>query len=246
MLGVVCHNIRVRGDRRFCNLGLAKHLTFTQSFFWRRPAKKISRGGSLGVDPLFPAQVQNVHHRHQPRPSPLCPGSPMLFKREFAVSLLSLWPFSKVPSRLFCTAASTRRTTPPQEQVESPSSLLPLRRWWVVITPPAGPGGAITPVINPNNNRMVNTSFNENLFGSYKISSIKCKALRDRITQGSLVALPRSKVDSSKPMCLAWHTKGQCNANCPCASDHFQYSAPEFAPLATWCVIGYAPPAQTA
>jgi len=50
----------------------------------------------------------------------------------------------------------------------------------------------------------------------------------------------------SKPMCLAWHTKGQCNANCPCASDHVQYSAPKLAPLATWCVIGYAPPAQAA
>ena len=51
-LGVVCHDISVRGDRRFCNLGLAKTLTFARSFFCGRPAKKKSHGGRLGVDPL--------------------------------------------------------------------------------------------------------------------------------------------------------------------------------------------------
>ena len=117
---------------------------------------------------------------------------------------------------------------------------------------PTPPGGAITP-LNPNNrgrdepnvNRTVNTSFNALLFNTYKISSLKCKALRDRIDNNTLVALPKSKVDITRPMCLAWHTKGQCNVNCPCASDHVQYSASEYAPLAEWCVIGYAPlPAQ--
>ena len=71
----------------------------------------------------------------------------------------------------------------------------------LVITPPAGPGGAI--VLNPNDNHTVNISFNENLFGSYKISSIKCKALRDKILQRTLVALPRSKVNT--PSQCAWH-----------------------------------------
>ena len=114
----------------------------------------------------------------------------------------------------------------------------------LVVTPPAGPGGAIVPT--PTDNRTVNTSFNETLFGSYKISSIKCKALRDRIVQQTLGALPRSKVNPSDPMCLAWHSKGQCNTNCPCVADHVQYSAAELAPMAAWCVIGYAPPAPAA
>ena len=61
----------------------------------------------------------------------------------------------------------------------------------LVLTPPAGPGGAIVPnpiVLNPNpnDNRTVNTSFNEALFGSYKVSSIKCKALREKIVQTTL------------------------------------------------------------
>ena len=116
-----------------------------------------------------------------------------------------------------------------------------------IIPTPAGSGGPppISPVINPSpiDNRAVNTSFNVSLFGSYKTSGIKARALRDKIEQGTLVALPKSKVDIAQPMCLAWHTKGQCNARCPCAYDHVQYSATEYAPLATWCVIGYAPPA---
>jgi len=114
----------------------------------------------------------------------------------------------------------------------------------LVFTPPAGPGGAIVPT--PTDNRTVNTSFNETLFGSYKISSIKCKALRDKIVQQTLGALPRSKVNPSEPMCLAWHSKGQCNTGCPCVADHVQYSATELAPMAAWCVIGYAPPAPAA
>ena len=39
-LGVVCHDISVSGDRRFCNLRLAKTLTFARSFFYGRPEKK--------------------------------------------------------------------------------------------------------------------------------------------------------------------------------------------------------------
>ena len=89
---------------------------------------------------------------------------------------------------------------------------------------------------------MENSGFNASLFGSYKVSPIKTKTLRDKISQGTLAALPKSKVDVTNPMCLAWHSKGQCNSRCPCAYDHVQYSAPELAPLASWCAIGYAPP----
>ena len=59
------------------------------------------------------------------------------------------------------------------------------------IPTPAGSGGAIpiiNPVISPRENRMVNTSFNVNLFGIYRISGIKARALRDKIEQGSLLS----------------------------------------------------------
>ena len=87
---------------------------------------------------------------------------------------------------------------------------------------------------------MENTSFNEALFCVYKTSSIKAKALRDKIAQRLLEPLPTSKVNISQPMCLAWHTQAQCNSNCPCAYDHAPYSATELAALASGCVIGYA------
>ena len=71
----------------------------------------------------------------------------------------------------------------------------------LVLTPPAGPGGAIVPnpiVLNPNpnDNRTVNTNFNEALLGSYKVSSIKCKALRDKILQQNPKPGSSSKVQS--------------------------------------------------
>ena len=81
------------------------------------------------------------------------------------------------------------------------------------------------------------------IVGVYKTRSIKSKTLCDIITQVLLQPLPSSKVNNSQAMCLAWHTKAQCNLNFPCAYDHVHYNANKYTDLATWCVIGYAPPA---
>ena len=83
--------------------------------------------------------------------------------------------------------------------------------------------------------RVDNTHFNDALFGNYKTSSIKSKELRKKIAQGDLPPLPPSRVDASKPTCLAWHTKGQCNELCPLSHDHIAYTADQYEPLATWC-----------
>jgi hypothetical protein len=88
---------------------------------------------------------------------------------------------------------------------------------------------------NSNTDRIENTHFNSALFGTYKTSATKSKALRQKITRGELPPLPSSKLNASKPVCLAWHTKGECNTNCPCSHDHVAYTAEEYAPLATWC-----------
>ena len=100
--------------------------------------------------------------------------------------------------------------------------------------PSTGGGGGST-ARNTAIDRVENTHFNTALFGTYRHSATKTRALRQKIAAGELPALPPSKNDSSKPVCLAWHTKGQCNTNCPLTSDHVAYTAAEYAALATWC-----------
>ena len=89
--------------------------------------------------------------------------------------------------------------------------------------------------------RVEHTHFNTTLFGSYQTSSIKSKELRKKIDRGELPPLPPSRIDAAKPVCLAWHTKGQCNTLCPLIADHVAYTADQYEPLATWCrEHGYA------
>jgi hypothetical protein len=88
---------------------------------------------------------------------------------------------------------------------------------------------------NSTGDRIENTHFNTALFGVYKTSTIKSKELRKKIERGELPPLPPSKANASKPVCLAWHTKGQCSSLCPHSADHIAYSADEYASLVTWC-----------
>jgi hypothetical protein len=80
-----------------------------------------------------------------------------------------------------------------------------------------------------------NLQFDEALFGMYKTSALKAKIIHDKIKAGTIHPLPVSKLDGTKPMCLIWHTKGVCNTNCPCVSDHVAYTAKKYAPMVTWC-----------
>ncbi len=104
-----------------------------------------------------------------------------------------------------------------------------------VTAPTIAPSTAAPNAAHTTGSRVDNTHFNEALFGTYKTSLIKTKAIRDKIIQGELPPLPASKGSAQKPMCLAWHNKGLCNTNCPCAPDHVDYTAAEYAALATWC-----------
>ena len=83
--------------------------------------------------------------------------------------------------------------------------------------------------------RVTNEKFNEALFGLYKTNALKAKSVRDKVKAGTIPPLPTSIRDGTKPMCLAWHTKGVCNENCPCAYDHIAYSEAAYAPMAAWC-----------
>ena len=69
-----------------------------------------------------------------------------------------------------------------------------------------------------------NANFHHVLFGDIKLrtvagNTVKSRDVRDKIRKGELPPLPPSKADG-QPMCLAWHTKGICNPDCPRAPDH--------------------------
>jgi hypothetical protein len=84
-----------------------------------------------------------------------------------------------------------------------------------------------------------NPHFLEGTFGHYrKLTSVKTRGIRRQIKDGVLPALPVSKVDR-QPMCLAWHTKGQCNLRCPRAADHVAYTVGELGNLVAWCTTHY-------
>jgi hypothetical protein len=98
-----------------------------------------------------------------------------------------------------------------------------------------GPSSSAPTAKKRASSRVENTQFNEALFGSYKTSALKAKAIRDKVKAGTIPSLPVSIRDGTKPMCLAWHTKGVCNENCPCIYDHVAYSAAEYTPMVAWC-----------
>ena len=92
-----------------------------------------------------------------------------------------------------------------------------------------------------------NDDYNMVLFGEYKTRKVdgrivKSKDVRAKIAAGDLPALPPFKVsrrEEPKSMCLAWHTKGVCGANCPHKFDHISYTTAEYAPLKQWCKDNY-------
>jgi hypothetical protein len=84
------------------------------------------------------------------------------------------------------------------------------------------------------NRTISNATFNADLFNSYRESRIGARAVRERLAEAA-VELPRSRIDSSKSMCLEYHTRGRCNTACRLASDHVPYSASQYAPLVQFC-----------
>ena len=63
--------------------------------------------------------------------------------------------------------------------------------------PPRGGGGT----------RLNNTAFIASLFSRFKeMATVSCRTLQEKIRRGDLPPLPMLKVETNKPMCLAWHT----------------------------------------
>ena len=94
--------------------------------------------------------------------------------------------------------------------------------------------------------RVANLQYNGGLFEPFKTRNVKTKLVRALIRDGKIQAQPPSKVDG-EPMCLAWHTIGVCNVECPRKADHVHYTEEEYksdAGLETWCTQCY--PTDTA
>ena len=104
--------------------------------------------------------------------------------------------------------------------------------------PLVGPPSTIvtdTQTTTTGNTKVDNNAFNSTLFGIYKTTQVKSADLRKKIKLGTLEKLPPSRVSADSEMCLAWHTKGICNSNCPRKADHVTYTAAEYTPMVNWC-----------
>ena len=100
--------------------------------------------------------------------------------------------------------------------------------------PGGGPGGGNL------GQRINNVNFVSSLFQTFRdMTSITCKSLKEKIRNNEKPALPMSKVEVTKSMCLPWHARGECNTRCRCAYDHVDYSADELSDLHAWCLANF-------
>ena len=88
-----------------------------------------------------------------------------------------------------------------------------------------------------------NLDYVASMFSKYANRRIGNRSVRVLITNGTLPALPPSKVPGGS-MCLAFHTKGYCNSGCGNSADHVAYTEAELRPLRVWCATNY-PAAQS-
>ena len=105
-----------------------------------------------------------------------------------------------------------------------------------------GNGGGGTPSGGGRNEgqRINNINFVSTLFQTFRDqTTITCKMLKNKIRENEKPALPLSKVDPTKSICLPWHARGECNTRCACSYDHVQYSADELSDLHAWCVENF-------
>jgi hypothetical protein len=134
-------------------------------------------------------------------------------------------PWEPVMSTAFLSAIGLSSFRLPTNPTQTPRPRIP---------PAPTPNPISPPVILDNNDRVNNIHFATDLFSPYKDSAVQCRIIRNKIRNNELPALPLSKADN-KPMCIAWHCKSMCNANCGRKADHIQYTPEEYEPLVAWC-----------
>jgi hypothetical protein len=98
--------------------------------------------------------------------------------------------------------------------------------------PPANDGGGTEP--GPENRTITNPTFSAELFNQFRESRIGARSVRERLERAG-IELPRSRINDTEPMCLAYHARARCNVNCRRSYDHVPYTAAQYAPLAQLC-----------
>ena len=99
--------------------------------------------------------------------------------------------------------------------------------------PPLVPGRPPAPAQHPLPNLMVrNDSYKGNLFQTYADRPVRVRQVLDANPN---TPPPRSPMDPSVNMCVAFHVKGMCNTRCGRAADHHPHTDAQDAPLVTWC-----------
>ena len=112
-----------------------------------------------------------------------------------------------------------------QQQYPSAQILIPTAQPYgparAPLTPALAPAGApmVGAVVpceggNVDSAHLNNVAFNTELFNTYRMRPIRSASICRSIWSNALPALPASMTDN-QPMCLAYHTKGQCNDDCP-------------------------------
>ena len=77
----------------------------------------------------------------------------------------------------------------------------------------------------------------EGIFKRLRDIPVTCSVIKMRIFRGKIPPLPKSKAhgNQSNPMCLPWHTRGECNEGCNCYTDHNKYPDEDLRSLDSWC-----------
>ena len=104
-------------------------------------------------------------------------------------------------------------------------------------TTPQGDGEP-TPSGDKKSTQLKNPHYNEELFAQFRDRK-KSNGKQIPLGDWKKEAIARNPLPKSKyglpSMCLAWHSKNVCNANCKLLGDHKPYSAAEYQPLLQWC-----------
>lgn len=87
---------------------------------------------------------------------------------------------------------------------------------------PASDGGGSEPTTE--NRTITNPTFNSELFNQFRESRVGARSVRERLERSG-IDLPRSRINSAEPMCLAYQARARCNVNCRRAYDHVPYTA---------------------